>query len=74
MGSDRLRAGLKPIRGGLVFGGVVGPCSLRGYGPRAVVHLNRDTATGAIAQPAGVGGCVSHDGSGPCADGHGASM
>jgi DNA-binding beta-propeller fold protein YncE len=37
----------------------------------AVVRLNRNTATGAIAQPAGAAGCISEDGSGPCADGHG---
>ena len=37
----------------------------------AVVRLNRNTTTGAITQPAGTAGCVSEDGSGPCADGHG---
>jgi DNA-binding beta-propeller fold protein YncE len=36
----------------------------------AVVRLNRNTTTGAITQPAGAAGCVSDDGSGPCADGH----
>jgi DNA-binding beta-propeller fold protein YncE len=36
-----------------------------------VARLNRDTTTGAITQPAGTAGCVSEDGSGPCADGHG---
>jgi DNA-binding beta-propeller fold protein YncE len=36
----------------------------------AVVRLNRNTTTGAITQPAGTAGCVSEDGSGPCADGH----
>ena len=30
----------------------------------------RNTTTGAITQPAGTAGCVSEDGSGPCADGH----
>jgi DNA-binding beta-propeller fold protein YncE len=37
----------------------------------AVVRLNRNTATGAITQPAGSAGCVSQTGAGPCADGHG---
>ena len=37
----------------------------------AVVRLDRNTTTGAITQPAGTAGCVSEDGSGPCADGHG---
>ena len=37
----------------------------------AVVRLNRNTTAGAISQPAGSAGCVSEDGSGPCADGHG---
>ena len=37
----------------------------------AVVRLNRNTTTGAITQPAGAAGCISEDGSGPCADGHG---
>ncbi len=37
----------------------------------AVVRLDRNTTTGAITQPAGMAGCVSEDGSGPCADGHG---
>jgi DNA-binding beta-propeller fold protein YncE len=36
----------------------------------AVVRLNRNTTTGAIAQPAGTAGCVNEDGTGPCADGH----
>jgi DNA-binding beta-propeller fold protein YncE len=36
----------------------------------AVVRLNRNTITGAITQPAGVAGCVSQTGAGPCADGH----
>jgi DNA-binding beta-propeller fold protein YncE len=39
------------------------------YG-RAVARLTRDTTTGAISQPAGVAGCISEDGTGPCADGH----
>ena len=39
----------------------------------AVVRLDRDTTTGAITEPAGTAGCVSEDGSGPCADGHGLS-
>jgi hypothetical protein len=30
-------------------------------------------ATGALTQPAGTAGCVSEDGFGPCADGHGLS-
>jgi DNA-binding beta-propeller fold protein YncE len=37
----------------------------------ALVRLNRNTTTGAVTQPAGTAGCVSVDGSGPCADGHG---
>jgi DNA-binding beta-propeller fold protein YncE len=40
---------------------------------RAVTRLNRNTTTGAITQPAGAAGCVSEDGTGPCADGHGLS-
>jgi DNA-binding beta-propeller fold protein YncE len=36
----------------------------------AVVRFNRNTTTGAITEPAGAAGCVSDDGSGPCADGH----
>jgi DNA-binding beta-propeller fold protein YncE len=39
----------------------------------AAVRLDRDTTTGAITEPAGTAGCVSEDGSGPCADGHGLS-
>jgi DNA-binding beta-propeller fold protein YncE len=35
----------------------------------AVVRLNRNTTTGAITQPAGAAGCVSNDGTGPCATG-----
>ena len=35
----------------------------------AVVRLNRNTTTGAIAQPAGSAGCISQTGAGPCADG-----
>jgi DNA-binding beta-propeller fold protein YncE len=38
---------------------------------QAVARFNRNTATGAITQPAGAAGCVSETGSGPCADGHG---
>ena len=41
------------------------------YSSNAVVRLNRDPTTGAIAQPAGAAGCVSQDGFGSCADGHG---
>jgi DNA-binding beta-propeller fold protein YncE len=37
---------------------------------RAVVRLNRNKTTGAITQPAGEAGCISHTGAGPCADGH----
>ncbi len=37
----------------------------------AVARLNRDPMTGAIAQPAGTGGCVSESGAWTCADGHG---
>ena len=37
----------------------------------ALVRLNRDTTTGAISQPAGTAGCISENGLGPCADGHG---
>ncbi len=36
----------------------------------AVARLNRNPTTGAITQPAGTAGCVSEDGTGPCADGH----
>ncbi len=36
----------------------------------AVARFNRNTTTGAITQPAGAAGCVSADGTGPCADGH----
>ena len=36
----------------------------------AVARLNRNTTTGAITQPAGTAGCISEDGTGPCADGH----
>src|SRR5947207_1687576 len=36
----------------------------------AVVRFNRNTATGAITQPAGAAGCISETGAGPCADGH----
>ncbi len=39
--------------------------------PGAVARLNRNTTTGAIGQPAGVAGCISETGAGPCADGHG---
>ena len=37
----------------------------------AVVRLVRNPTTGAISQPAGTAGCISEDGRGPCADGHG---
>ena len=37
---------------------------------RAVARFNRNTATGAITQPAGSAGCISQTGSGSCADGH----
>ena len=37
------------------------------------MRLNRNTTTGAIAQPAGAAGCISESGAGPCADGHGLS-
>jgi DNA-binding beta-propeller fold protein YncE len=37
----------------------------------SVARFNRNTTTGAITQPAGTAGCVSDDGTGPCADGHG---
>src|SRR5205814_285685 len=36
----------------------------------AVARFNRHPTTGAITQPAGTAGCVSEDGTGPCADGH----
>jgi DNA-binding beta-propeller fold protein YncE len=36
----------------------------------AVARFDRNTTTGAITQPAGSAGCVSEDGTGPCADGH----
>ncbi len=37
----------------------------------AVARLDRNTATGALTQPAGTAGCISETGAGPCADGHG---
>jgi sugar lactone lactonase YvrE len=40
------------------------------YSSTAVVRLNRNPTTGAIAQPAGVAGCVSQGGVGSCAAGH----
>jgi DNA-binding beta-propeller fold protein YncE len=40
----------------------------------AVVRVVRNTTTGAIVQPAGIAGCISETGSGPCADGHGLSL
>ena len=40
------------------------------YDSNAVARLNRNTTTGAIAQPAGTAGCLSETGAGPCADGH----
>jgi DNA-binding beta-propeller fold protein YncE len=45
----------------------------QGYPPsgHGVARLNRNPTTGAISQPVGIAGCVSEDGSGPCADGHG---
>ena len=36
----------------------------------AVVRLTRNTTNGAISQPAGIPGCVSETGAGPCANGH----
>jgi DNA-binding beta-propeller fold protein YncE len=36
-----------------------------------VARLNRNTTTGALSQSGGSAGCLSEDGSGPCADGHG---
>jgi DNA-binding beta-propeller fold protein YncE len=42
-----------------------------GQDSNSVVRFNRDTATGAITQPVGTGGCISETGAGPCADGHG---
>ena len=36
----------------------------------AVARFNRNTTTGALAQPAGAAGCISDTGAGPCADGH----
>ena len=36
----------------------------------AVAWLKRNRSTGALSQAAGSAGCVSEDGSGPCADGH----
>ena len=41
------------------------------FNSNAVARLNRNTTTGALTQPAGTAGCISEDGSGPCADGHG---
>jgi DNA-binding beta-propeller fold protein YncE len=35
-----------------------------------VARFSRNTATGALSQPAGTAGCVSETGTGPCADGH----
>jgi DNA-binding beta-propeller fold protein YncE len=40
-----------------------------GFG--SVARLNRNPTTGAISQPPGAAGCITEDGSGPCADGHG---
>jgi DNA-binding beta-propeller fold protein YncE len=40
------------------------------FGSNALARLVRNATTGAISQPAGSAGCVSQDGSGPCADGH----
>ncbi|HXF00341.1 MAG TPA: beta-propeller fold lactonase family protein [Solirubrobacterales bacterium] len=40
-------------------------------GNDAVARFNRNTTTGAISQPAGAAGCVSDEGAGPCANGHG---
>jgi DNA-binding beta-propeller fold protein YncE len=39
-------------------------------GSNAVARLVRNTASGAITQPAGSAGCISETGAGPCADGH----
>ena len=36
----------------------------------AVARLTRNTTSGAISQPAGIPGCVSETGVGPCANGH----
>ncbi len=36
-----------------------------------MARLNRNPTTGALTQPAGTAGCISEDGSGTCADGHG---
>ncbi len=36
----------------------------------AVARFNRNTTTGAIAQPPGTGGCISETGAGTCANGH----
>jgi DNA-binding beta-propeller fold protein YncE len=41
------------------------------YEGGALARLNRSTTTGAITQPAGTAGCVSENGFGPCANGHG---
>jgi DNA-binding beta-propeller fold protein YncE len=41
-----------------------------GSNSKSVVRLNRDTITGEISQPAGTAGCVSHGGTGNCANGH----
>jgi DNA-binding beta-propeller fold protein YncE len=35
----------------------------------ALVRFNRNTATGAISEPAGIAGCISDSGAGPCANG-----
>jgi sugar lactone lactonase YvrE len=43
------------------------------YTANAVIRFKRNRTTGAIKEPAGKAGCVSEDGSGPCADGHGLS-
>ncbi len=40
-------------------------------GSDAVARFNRNSTTGAISQPAGAAGCVSDEGAGPCANGHG---
>jgi DNA-binding beta-propeller fold protein YncE len=51
-----------------VYAGVSNSEVSTSYG--AVVRLNRNTATGAISQPAGTAGCISDAGAGSCAVGH----
>jgi DNA-binding beta-propeller fold protein YncE len=74
---------VEPCADGHAIGGVTGDlavsrdgrsvylANLLGAGSGSVARLNRNPTTGAISQPPGAAGCISDDGSGPCADGHG---